>query len=240
MWKSYEQTVYKWNGTSWPVTSYKILTSSFLIHSFLFSGWFRYSNADGKIYYWYINNKIYWCIYPLVEGLGKQKIFFKSILISSALTCLPAAVVEEDNHDEAAQTQGERHPDDIWCPHPECSERGRGDRGAEPTPATLPATKAFFCCCWAIYFITDTSIDVARWPVLLPISRYILGSPAVMGVRTDAGESRRSLLLSQLPKHLCLPERRPDKVYSVKPSPSIGHRSVYGRRVGDVDGVSIR
>lgn len=65
-------------------------------------------------------------------------------MISSALTWLPAAVEEEDNHDEAAQTQGERHPDDFGCPHPECSERGRGDRGAEPTPATLPVTKALY------------------------------------------------------------------------------------------------
>lgn len=64
-----------------------------------------------------------------------------------------------------------------------------------------------------------------------------MSSPAVMGVQTDAGESRRSLLLSRLPKRLCLPEGRLDQVYSVKPSPSIGHRSVYERRVGDVDGV---
>lgn len=35
------------------------------------------------------------------------------------LTWLPGAVEEEDNHNEAAQTQGERHPGDIWCPHPE-------------------------------------------------------------------------------------------------------------------------
>lgn len=85
---------------------------------------------------------------PSGGGAGDRKdFFFKSILISSALTWLPAAVEEEDNHDETAQKQGERHPDDIWCPHPECSERGRGDRGSEPTPATLPVTKALFCCC---------------------------------------------------------------------------------------------
>lgn len=77
------------------------------------------------------------------------------------LTWLQTAVKVEDDHEEAAQTQGKNQPVHFWFSHAESWRRG-GGVGGEPGDRTEPNRLRLETNCCSVYFITDNSLDPTR------------------------------------------------------------------------------
>lgn len=147
---------------------------------------------------WYNEYRFYWVIQLDLFFASSFKMFKKEkkrkmCVDLFVLTWLQTAVEVEDNHEETAQTQGKNHPNDFGFPHPECSGRARF------LPGFLRERG-----CFVAYFITDKSIALTRWPLLLVVP-YILRHP----VRGDEGRDSNKLAApvrceSRSAEHFCV------------------------------------
>lgn len=139
------------------------------------------------------------------------------------LTWLQTAVEVEDDHDEAAQTQGENQPNDFGFPHPECSGATR-----EPSrllPGFLRERSCFLlerrCLLYHRYEHRCGSLTFAAPP--LPVHAWT--------------SSLRWWRYGQEPLSVtgtCLRSERLEPAAPTRCSLGRGHRSAGGRRVGVV------